>query len=76
VLAMLALAFLTIQTATQTIDHHDLIPLTRNEIRHLTATIILAAAHDIGHRLRRSLWRRRHQQRARNSHYQRRSPST
>jgi hypothetical protein len=63
-LAMLALAFLTIAAATE----HDrqpspagLIPLTRNEIARLAATLTSPSAHLTGHQLRWSAWRRRHQ---------------
>ncbi|HKR50977.1 MAG TPA: IS701 family transposase [Pseudonocardiaceae bacterium] len=75
VLSMLALALLTVLAAAEHTSQtapEDLIPLTRNEIRHLTAVLILHPILDIGHRLRRSLWRRRHQHRAKTSHYQRR----
>jgi hypothetical protein len=51
-------------------DPATLIPLTRNEIAHLTATIT-RPAHDARHRLRWSRWRRRHQHRSRTCHYQR-----
>jgi SRSO17 transposase len=72
ILAMLAHAFLSVMTATQPAADPDggLIPLTRNEICRLltaaTATIRRAT-----HVLHWSLWRRRHQARARASHYQR-----
>ena len=48
------------------------IPLTRNEIAHLLATLT-SPARDTGYRLRWSRWRRRHQHRARACHYQRQS---
>ncbi|MFJ9371702.1 IS701 family transposase [Nocardia sp. NPDC101769] len=79
VLSMLALALLTILAATEPTHNpepQDLIPLTRNEIRHLLATVFLPPNHDIGHRFRRSRWRRRHQHRAKTSHYQRRHSKT
>jgi SRSO17 transposase len=72
VLAMLAHAFLSVMTATEPAPEPDsgLIALTRNEIRRLftaaTATVRAAA-----HHLHWSTWRRRHQARARTSHYQR-----
>jgi len=50
----------------------DLIPLTCNEIHHLF-NVLIAQPVSISHRLRWSLWRRRHQQRAKTSHYQRRT---
>ena len=49
----------------------DQIPLTRNEIGRLLATLIIWPAPGTWHRLRWSDWRRRHQHRARTSHYQR-----
>jgi SRSO17 transposase len=73
-LAMLALAFLTIAAATQ----HDqlpppggLIPLTRNEIARLAATLTRPSAALTAHQLRWSIWRRHHQHRARTCHYTR-----
>ena len=72
VLAMLAHAFLSVMTATEPppAPGAGLIALTRNEIRRLftaaTTTIRTAA-----HHLHWSTWRRRHQARARTSHYQR-----
>jgi len=47
------------------------IPLTRNEIAHLLATLIISPARDPTHQLRWSHWRRRHQQRDQTCHYQR-----
>ena len=73
-LTMLALAFLTITAATEHADHPapaDQIPLTRNEIAHLLATVTASPGRDAGHRLHWSHWRRRHQHRARTCHYQR-----
>jgi SRSO17 transposase len=72
-LAMLAAAFLTIAAAS---EHAAApapagqIPLTRNEIAHLLATLT-SPARDPRHRMRWSRWRRRHQHRARACHYQR-----
>jgi SRSO17 transposase len=73
-LAMLALAFLTIAAAAE----HELqrpeaglIPLTRNEIAFLFASLITGPGHGDRHRLCWSAWRRRHQHRARECHYQR-----
>jgi hypothetical protein len=48
------------------------IPLTRNEIAHLLASLT-SPARDTQHRLRWSRWRRRHQHRAQACHYQRQS---
>ena len=73
-LAMLALAFLSIAAATEHTRHPapaGQIPLTRNEIAGLFATLIIQPAHRARHRLRWSTWRRRRQHRARTCHYQR-----
>jgi SRSO17 transposase len=69
-LAMLALAFLTIAAATEHARQPappGQIPLTRNEIAHLLATLT-SPARDAQHRLRWSRWRRRHQHRAQACH--------
>jgi hypothetical protein len=47
------------------------IPLTRNEIAGLFATVLIQPARDARHRLRWSTWRRHHQHRAKTCHYQR-----
>ncbi|MFF2164430.1 IS701 family transposase [Streptomyces sp. NPDC058175] len=77
-LAMLAHAFLTVVRA----DEHagrpgptDLVQLSCNEIQRLFITIVIQPLHDTAHRLRWSDWRRRHQQRARTSHYRRQAAS-
>ena len=72
-LAMLALAFLSIAAATEHTSPppDDQIPLTRNELAALFAALIIDPASDTQHRLRWSTWRRRHQRRAKTSHYQR-----
>jgi hypothetical protein len=77
-LAMLAHAFLTVLSVTHPADEPStgLIALTRNEIRHLFTTLVLIPIRTLAHRLSWSLWRRRHQYRARRSHYQRRSRLT
>jgi hypothetical protein len=49
------------------------IPLTRNEIAHLFASLTIKHPHDHRHRIRWSNWRRRHQHRAKTCHYQRQS---
>ncbi|MFJ4896126.1 IS701 family transposase [Streptomyces sp. NPDC088788] len=72
-LAMLAHAFLAVTAAAERRDHpvpDDLIPLTCNELRRLFTTMT-SPAHNLAHRFRWSHWRRRHQARARRSHYQR-----
>ena len=61
---MLAAAVLAIAAATEDAGPDGLIPLTRNEIAHLLATVILQPAHGPAHRLHWSCWRRRHQHRA------------
>jgi SRSO17 transposase len=72
-LALLAHAFLTVTAA---VEHArapaptDQIPLTRNEINHLLAQL-LRPLRTLDQRLHWSAWRRRHQHRARTSHYQR-----
>jgi SRSO17 transposase len=81
VLAMLAHAFLSVMTATQPAPErgamhrdqagHELIPLTRNEIRRLF-TGLLHHPRPARDQLHWSAWRRRHQATARNCHYQRR----
>ncbi len=71
-LAMLAAAFLAI---TAVIERSrpapdDQIPLTRNEISHLLAAVFSPPAQPAS-QLNWSAWRRRHQYRARTSHYRR-----
>jgi SRSO17 transposase len=73
-LAMLAHAFLVVAALTEQTRQpppSGLIRLTCNEVQHLFATLLVRPAGDLGHRLRWSLWRRRHQARARTCHYQR-----
>jgi hypothetical protein len=50
----------------------SLIPLTLTEIRHLFAKLITNTVRPISHWMHWSTWRRRHQARARTSHYRRR----
>jgi len=76
ILAMLAHAFLAVLAATEHTDNPaptGLIHLTSNEIHHLLNTLIAQPINDARHRLRWSHWRRRHQHRAKISHYQRRA---
>jgi hypothetical protein len=71
---MLATAFRTIAAATEHARSPapaGQIPLTRNEIAALFATLVIRPGQDAWHRLRWSSWRRRHQHRAKTSHYQR-----
>ena len=73
-LAMVAHAFLVVAALTDRTRHpptSGLIALTCNEVQHLLATLLARPAGDHGHRLHWSLWRRRHQARARTCHYQR-----
>ncbi|MFD7433905.1 IS701 family transposase [Streptomyces sp. NPDC059861] len=72
-LAMLAHAFLAVTAAIEragTTPPPEPAPLTCSEIRCLFAAFI-TPARGLAHRLRWSDWRRRHQARARASHYQR-----
>jgi SRSO17 transposase len=74
-LVMFAHAILTVIAARERTRHqpdHRLIPLTVPEIRRLFAKLTTNIAHGITHWLAWSRWRRRHQARARQSHYQRR----
>jgi hypothetical protein len=73
-LAMLAHAFLMVAALTERTRHpppSGLIGLTCNEVQHLFAPLAARPAGDLGHRLRWSVWRRRHQARARTCHYRR-----
>jgi SRSO17 transposase len=79
-LALLAHAFLAVTTSLERREHapaddrtgpDGLIPLTCNEIQHLFTTLAAQPVLEIAHHLRWSTWRRRHQARARHSHYQR-----
>ena len=72
VLAMLAHAVLSVMTATDPAPEPDsgLTALTHNEIRRLL-TAAITAIRAAAHVLHWSTWRRRHQARARTSHYQR-----
>jgi SRSO17 transposase len=73
-LAMLAHAFLVVAALTEHARHpppSGLIGLTCNEVQHLFATLVVQPVADATQRLRWSLWRRRHQARARTCHYRR-----
>ncbi|MGW3783653.1 IS701 family transposase [Micromonospora chokoriensis] len=78
ILALAALAVLAICAADAATHETDaptdsgLIRLTVNEIRRLINTCIIRPISDLTHRLHWSQWRRRHQARARQSHYTRR----
>jgi hypothetical protein len=72
---MLAHAFLAVATAIERDTHPNpdgLIALTVNEFRRLFDALLLTAHHTITTLLAWSRWRRKHQYRARLSHYQRR----
>ena len=74
-LAMLAHAFLAVTTAEQREDAPTpagLIPLTVNEFRRLFDALLLGPIRTLTSLLNWSTWRRRHQARARESHYRRR----
>jgi hypothetical protein len=73
-LAMLAHAFLVVAALaerTQRPPPSGLIPMTCNEIQHLFAALAARPTGNAAHRLRWSMWRRRHQAHARTCHYQR-----
>ncbi|STZ40814.1 Transposase [Mycolicibacterium gilvum] len=75
---MLAHAFLAVATAIErdtTATPAGLIALTVNEFRRLFDALLLATTHTIETLLAWSRWRRRHQYRARLSHYKRREHS-
>ncbi len=62
-LAMLAAAALTIAAALESLRAPapaGQIPLTRNEIAHLFASLTIKHPHDHSHRIRWSNWRRHH----------------
>ncbi|CCH79830.1 hypothetical protein BN12_60036 [Nostocoides japonicum T1-X7] len=78
-LAMLAHAFLTVVTATERATHpapDGLIDLTLYELRRLFTALLLRAVPTLESVLAWSRWRRRHQARARQSHYRRRGHHT
>lgn len=73
-LAMLAHAILTVITVHEQAKppaEPDLIPLTVAEVRRLSAKLIANPARTINEDLATSRWRRRHQHRAKTSHYRR-----
>ncbi len=75
-LAMLAHAFLAVTTAAerdQASTPTGLIEVTVNELRRLFDAILLGPTWTITDLLRWSMWRRKHQARARDSHYRRRA---
>jgi SRSO17 transposase len=73
-LAILAHAFLAVLAAAERIRRPPpagLIALTCNELQHLLASLVIQPIRHALHRLRWSVWRRRHQARARACHYTR-----
>jgi SRSO17 transposase len=73
-LVMLAHAFLVVAALAERTRHPSpagLIPMTCNELQHLFAALAARSTRGVGHRLRWSVWRRRHQARARTCHYRR-----
>lgn len=79
-LALLAHAFLAITASLERRDQppaddgtslDGLIPLTCNEVQRLFTALVVHPVRGTAHRLRWSTWRRRHQARARRSHYRR-----
>jgi hypothetical protein len=87
VLALLALAILAVCAAaaspaqatdpTRHARHDDPIILTMAEIRRLINTFLIKPIRDTAHAMHWSRWRRHHQGRSRQAHYQRRlAPTT
>lgn len=72
-LVLLAQLFLSITTAAERAKPSptELIPLTLAEIRHLFTRLVIEPARERANSLRWSRWRRRHQRRAKQAHYQR-----
>jgi SRSO17 transposase len=68
--AHLFLAITAARARTQPVPE-GLIPLTLNEIRHPFNSLIITPTRAVGHVLRCSYWRRRHECRAQQGHYQR-----
>jgi hypothetical protein len=73
-LAMFAHALLIVAALTERTRHPSpfgLIGLTCNELQPLFAALVARPSGDLDHRVRWSVWRRRHQVRARGCHYRR-----
>jgi hypothetical protein len=73
-LAILAHAFLVVAALaerTRRPPPSALIPMTCNKLQRLFAALLGQPVGDRGHRLRWSVWRRRHKARARTCHYRR-----
>lgn len=77
-LAMIAHAFLAVVRSDEHVRHpapDGLIPLACNEIQRLFTMLVVRPVHDAARKLAWSAWRRRHQARARASHYRRQAAS-
>lgn len=74
-LVLLAHLFLAVTTVAERAEPapDGLIPLSLNEIRHLFTRLVGQPVQDITNYLRWSRWRRHHQRRAQQAHYQRQS---
>jgi SRSO17 transposase len=73
-LALVAHALLVVAASTERARRPSpsgLASLTCNEVQHLLATLAARPAGELGHRLRWSLWRRRHQAHAHTCHHRR-----
>ncbi|WP_207786361.1 hypothetical protein [Micromonospora globispora] len=71
-LAILAHAFLAAAIAsTRSTSPDDLIPVTVNELHRLFNALVIEPSRRHADQLKWSIWRRRHQARARASHYAR-----
>jgi hypothetical protein len=71
---MLAHAFLVVAALTARTRHPTppgLLPLSCNELQRLFAALVIGPTANAAHRRHWSVWRRRHQARARTCHYQR-----
>lgn len=71
-----AMAFLAVTTADERDQNPPpaaLVPLSLNELRRLFDALVIGATATIEHVLKWSIWRRKHQARARQCHYHRRS---
>jgi SRSO17 transposase len=73
ILAMLALAILTVIAAHASTTGIDIITLTVPEARRLINALMTAQTPTLTHLLRWSIWRRRHQAQAKASHHKRRA---
>jgi SRSO17 transposase len=72
-LVLLAHLFLAVVTADERVRPAGLVPLTLNEFRHLFVRLVIDTVVDVVDCLHWSWWRRGHQFRAQQAHYQRQS---